>query len=451
MRNMVNTKQHIKGLNPDLSFNGINKWASGSYYKLTEDIKLNKKVIDDEGNLIIGDHNEWIPIGLSDASFKGMFEGDNHNIEGIYINQSADYQGLFGYVNNSSYFIKNLTLSNSYIKGYKFVGGFIGYIYVGRIENLVNKSTIEGTSNVGGIAGYFYGSNDEANNFKNYGNIKATGGAVGGIIGGTRDLQQRYENLINYGSIKATGDAVGGLIGGGSISSLLNGSNYGEVSGGNNVGGICGSVGGSLSYVSNHAIINGCKTCSNVGGIVGNGGRISFSYNKGTITGSYAIGGIAGVLGYSIISSYNNGKINCSRYCGGIVGTSMANSSSDLYNTGEVLGREYVGGIFGRNTKATTLKNVYNIGQVNEGNSFNLIGNIVDDTNYLNLFSLNSNSNTTKVTVKTLSQFADFNGSDSVLKSFDNDSDFIASTNPNYNFPILSWQEEVSDFIYENN
>ena len=41
----------------------------------------------------------WTPIGTSEHSFKGHFEGWGYTISGLSIDAgSSDYQGLFGYV-----------------------------------------------------------------------------------------------------------------------------------------------------------------------------------------------------------------------------------------------------------------------------------------------------------------------------------------------------------------
>ena len=45
----------------------------------------------------------WTPIGTSEHSFKGHFEGWGYTISGLSIDAgSSDYQGLFGYVDGGS-------------------------------------------------------------------------------------------------------------------------------------------------------------------------------------------------------------------------------------------------------------------------------------------------------------------------------------------------------------
>lgn len=64
---------------------------SGKYIKLLADIDLG------------GDEsNQWTPIGNSTERFNGIFDGNNKKITGLYINNSLEYQGLFGYANENA-------------------------------------------------------------------------------------------------------------------------------------------------------------------------------------------------------------------------------------------------------------------------------------------------------------------------------------------------------------
>ena len=106
--------------------------------------------------------HEWTPIGNNNHVFRGSFLGQGHTINGIYVNSTADYVGLFGYVqgggswefSNDSIFICDFVLTNSYIKGGESTGGIAGYAYMSaRIHNVVCDATVIGTNHVGGIVG----------------------------------------------------------------------------------------------------------------------------------------------------------------------------------------------------------------------------------------------------------------------------------------------------------
>ncbi len=67
----------------------------------------------------------WTEIGTDTTnSFKGIFEGNNHTIRGVYVNKTGQYVGLFGHTTN---IIQNLTIKNSYIVGGSAVGGIAGW------------------------------------------------------------------------------------------------------------------------------------------------------------------------------------------------------------------------------------------------------------------------------------------------------------------------------------
>ena len=93
------------------------------------------------------------------------------------------------------------------------------------------------------------------------------------------------------------------------------------------------------------------------------GGTISQCYNKGTVKGSYYVGGIAGINAEGIINGcYNAGDIYGSEFTGGIVGDNSYNgrgSISNCYNIGQVNGTEGVGGIAGNNETAIISNNYY--------------------------------------------------------------------------------------------
>lgn len=120
-----------------------------------------------------------------------------------------------------------------------------------------------------------------------------------------------------------------------------------------------------------------------VGGIVGynNTGTIKNVWNKGTVSGSYYVGGIAGNNHASIENAWNNGRVSGSGdSVGGIVGNNQDGIVQNVYNTGAVQSGSYsVGGIVGvnqGNNTNTIVQYAYNTGNVTSSNS-NKVGGIV--------------------------------------------------------------------------
>ena len=149
---------------------------------------------------------------------------------------------------------------------------------------------------------------------------------------------------------------VGGLVGsnGGSISGS---SVAGRVSGVGQIGGLAGYNSGSVSGSSASVTVSGSG--NSVGGLVGrNPGTIADSHATGAVTGEGDyVGGLVGAIGYrnynssgSISRSYATGNVTGEgRYVGGLVGYSSGGIAGS-YATGNVTGEgESVGGLVGYN------------------------------------------------------------------------------------------------------
>ena len=112
----------------------------------------------------------WTPIGISGKPYLGTFDGNGYTISGIYINGSGDNVGLFGvagYCTNvlaeSTAVIKNVILSDSYIKGNQNVAGIVGLLDGSHVT--VSKCKVDSSVSVyathasepyvGGITGGF--------------------------------------------------------------------------------------------------------------------------------------------------------------------------------------------------------------------------------------------------------------------------------------------------------
>lgn len=248
--------------------------------KLTADITVNKDVVDDAGFVNEGNYVSWIPIGTNYGNaFKGIFDGNNHSISGLYIkiknapilsrsfaptetqtpavlrapsyqNNTRDNMGLFGYVQNSGNYgestvIKNLTLRDSYFTGVRHIGGIVGYVGSNtllNVENVHNKATVESEDgDIGGIVGYadYYAKL----NFKtssNEGRVSSIIENVGGFVGHAKQAQMSFENVYNVASVE--GYKAGGLVG------YLEGQNV--------VGATPASISVVNSYVDNEFEVN---------------------------------------------------------------------------------------------------------------------------------------------------------------------------------------------------
>ena len=134
----------------------------GYYFKLDRDITYTGGSATESNYTAIGKAEGTSGIEWDINFFKGTFDGDGHTISDIRIyrdgtGDDAHCQGLFGCISGAT--IKNVTLTDAVITGYKFVGSIAGLYEGGTIENchVTNSVTInteqEGSDYHGGIAG----------------------------------------------------------------------------------------------------------------------------------------------------------------------------------------------------------------------------------------------------------------------------------------------------------
>ncbi len=177
----------------------VNSGQTSINGKLTADILLN----DTEGWENWGSTeglNSWTPIGSGGQPFTGTLDGDGHSVSGIYINSTADYQGLVGYLGGGGT-LQNLGVKASYIKGGYYVGGVCGGKR-GTVTNCYNSGTVAGSNQVGGVCGLNFGN---VTNCYNTGSVTGTNN-VGGVCGGN------YDGTVTN-CYYLTGTATGGING----------------------------------------------------------------------------------------------------------------------------------------------------------------------------------------------------------------------------------------------
>ena len=168
--------------------------------KLTADILLNNTEGWENWNESTEGLNSWTPIGSGGQPFTGTLDGDGHSVSGIYINSTADYQGLVGYLGGGGT-LQNLGVKASYIKGGYYVGGVCGGKR-GTVTNCYNSGTVAGSNQVGGVCGLNFGN---VTNCYNTGSVTGTNN-VGGVCGGN------YDGTVTN-CYYLTGTATGGING----------------------------------------------------------------------------------------------------------------------------------------------------------------------------------------------------------------------------------------------
>ncbi len=365
---------------------------------------------------------DWQPIGSSAAPFAGAYNGGNHTISNLTINNpDENYRGLFGQADPTS-IICDLTLESFSIEGKQFVGGLVAWLQGGVIRNVSASGAITANSSyAGGIAGRNYGGLIT----NSHTNVTVQGTTlVGGLCG------QNYEGQVVNSSAAGTfngNSQVGGLIGS-NFRSLVKGSN----SSGSVNATLTGDAqaGGLIGYNRNDSIVNNCfstaavfaVTGSRAGGLVGenNSSAINFSYATGAVDGISELGGLVGC-------NFSDGEV------------------SNCYATGNISGTSMVGGLAGLN--AGTIASSYALGTVTaESASGGLVGatnNQNNDGFYDNNQPENNLGNPLSVTaLKTLSTYSNAGWSIADLAEFDlsDPSAYYWYIEPGISFPTLWWQ-----------
>jgi hypothetical protein len=337
------------------------------HYKQETDLDL---LGDKDGDGTCSDQ-KWAAIGADASRFTGTFDGAEKGITNLYIDETGDYQGLFGYAAAGST-ISNVHILSGTVTGASSVGGVAGFS-LGTITGCVNNGDIDGTGdNIGGVVGYLNGTSASITGCANKGTVTGAGNGnyVGGVVGHSTTTKP-ITGCKNSGVI--TGRyRVGGVLGRGLSTPITNCENSGDIITINSMraGCIVGANEGSNAHIT------GCKNSGNIsaahaanGGIAGVvSGNVKDCVNTGNVThtgGQGIIGGVVGQLSgsaYSLINCSNSGDIYGGGTLGGVAGRADG-SVIGCSNTGKVNGYgENVGGVVGR--ALGTIIGCYNTGDV---------------------------------------------------------------------------------------
>lgn len=137
-------------------------WSTDKYFIQIADIAFdeNEQNVDwDWDGSANWDENDQLGfncIGNYYSLFWGNYDGQNHSISNVYINQTdmnATHIGFFGDIDEST--IQNLVLENIYIRGDWNIGGLVGGAYRSTITNCRVNGEILAKSTAGGFCGWF--------------------------------------------------------------------------------------------------------------------------------------------------------------------------------------------------------------------------------------------------------------------------------------------------------
>lgn len=146
----------------------------------------------------------WTPVSNAASYpgdfFAGTFDGCGHTISGL----NVQGRGLFAAINQAA--IRNLNVSGTVNSTVSYVGGIVGKVQAGTIENCSFSGSVTGGGDTGGIAGGLNSNNVTISGCVNAADV--TGTTAGGILGYWRKAAT-IQNCYNTGSITGSDKAAG--------------------------------------------------------------------------------------------------------------------------------------------------------------------------------------------------------------------------------------------------
>lgn len=357
--------------------------CSDTYFALGADINLN--------------NIEWTPIGNSNYTFDGNFDGKEFAIKNFKITTSS--YGNLGFFGKNDGVIQNLTVKDFLINVYSSsslnIGGLIGSS-TNTVENCTTMGEIFATCtdniNVGGLIGIVSPAGDDAYVATEYTitdcyanckisatcNSKNQRAYAGGLIG----LASYKHSISENNSAIKSGDIIN-CYATGNVSVTASGS-YNP----SNAGGL---VGFHLAAMTNCHASGNISTFGTSTYDVYAGGLIGWCYG--------AIQQIDNTIG-SVTSCYATGNINSIGYSGGLIGLCQDDCNINYcYATGDVNGGRFAGGLIGADVARETLSGNATIVHYNTITNCYATGNVT--ANYdtdTNAGGLIGNSSSTCVT-----------------------------------------------------
>ncbi|WP_338099790.1 GLUG motif-containing protein [Methanolapillus africanus] len=400
--------------------------GAGKDFELTTDIEIPAEWNTGSGKVdrAFVDGKGWVPIGegvvdtmifmVDSVPFSGNFNGNGHEITGLFIEQSFDPQvdyetavtGLFGCADGATF--EDVKLDEINIMGSLFSGGLLGYGTDIDIQNVDVSGNLTADTYGGGLVGYVDGNGNIIEcNTNVFVNGTKSSASMGGLIG-----EIGYMADYSVGSCKAYGNVsglqeIGGLIGQTNYATIQNCEAFGDVEGyrdytnpysgllspASGIGGLVGKmIEGTVSECNASGSVIGTQY---VGGLIGDNSYASVTNchaNGETIEGGFAVGGLIGGGGYMTVVQYHFVVENCSytgnsvsgnHSAGGLIGWVENITVNNCYLTGDVLPSQIdismlaiggygpgTGGLIGHASRGCVIENSYATGSVTFDNSY---------------------------------------------------------------------------------
>ena len=294
-------------------------------------------------------------IGNDVAPFTGTFDGHAHRL-GAFVRTGTTNVGLFGRVLGDGVIdgthdgvIRDLRLDRVHVRGITNVGGLVGALDTGVVQDVVAiagtvapSSEVAGIEAIGGIVGYALNSQilrSVSIVTVSAGSGVKVGGLVGASVGGEIRGGRTFNAVLRA---DAGAQALGGVAGTASTISESSGVTTFNLTGGATsvkyVGGLVGVALDSVFGSSSSSTVS-APNATHVGGLVGwSTANVENCSATGAVSGSQA-GGLIGLQeGQSVVRSSATGAVTAGStgIAGALVGDAAGASISDSYASGSV-------------------------------------------------------------------------------------------------------------------
>ena len=221
---------------------------------------------------------EWTPIGDYDNRYTGTFDGGNHTITGLTINQYGSYVGMIDFLDSGGT-VQNLTLENVNITGGNIVGSVVGDNH-GTVTACTASGNVSGTYSIGGVVGYNNGTVTAC--YHGSGNVSGTSG-IGGVVG----TNKSGTLTACYATGNVTGNGSGTIYVGGVTGTNKSGTLTACYHANGTVSGPAGTTGGVVGY--NNDTVTACYWSNYAGYGIGNGTGDATKVDGTTVTWQTAV------------------------------------------------------------------------------------------------------------------------------------------------------------------
>jgi hypothetical protein len=287
--NIINKSNYTINYNTgDIIFN--NPLSDKSEYNIDSTVKIDYNADNS--------YNGFTPI--ESANFAPEIDGNGHVISNIHINRPDENNvGIFRNIEGGA--IYDLTIGGHYVSGYNSVGGLVGNMDGGFVDNVRIAGAIQGQENIGGLIG-----ETSRTNITNVNALIAVNGQqnVGGITGYANENANITKSAIQTAEGRTISGYrnVGGIIGDSYTSNINTSYSLAVIYGSENIGGLVGAQREEStlneSYATSTVVGESVETR---GGLVGvNNGEVNNTYWDVLGTNQY---NAAGTASESIISS----------------------------------------------------------------------------------------------------------------------------------------------------